>query len=522
MSKAWWRGAVIYQIYPRSFCDSNGDGIGDLPGIISKLPYIADLGVDGIWISPFFTSPMLDFGYDVADYRDVDPIFGTLQDFDQLLSMAHRLGLKVIIDQVYSHTSDRHPWFRDSRTKTANREDWYVWADPKTDGSPPNNWLSVFGGPAWSWDTGRRQYYLHNFLREQPDLNFHNPAVQEAVLATAQFWLERGVDGFRLDVANYFFHDPQLRDNPALARPERSRPYHFQEHAFNRSQPEAIEFAKRFRALLDQYEAKMAVAEVFSDKPIERAIEYTDGPRHLHTAYSFSFLHAEQLSADLIRSALEEWTSDSAWPSWSFSNHDVARVVTRWGEGEVSPDLAKTLNALLLSLRGTIFLYQGEELGLPQGEVPFDQLRDPEAIRFWPDNLGRDGGRTPMVWDSAAAHAGFGTGEPWLPIDHRHPAQAVNCQEADGDSILNLTKRLLEMRAQSDAMRSGSIEFIDCDEPLLCFIRGVEVLCLFNLSVRDAAVPGAITQRIGEVLISSGGADPSQLPPRSFLWARTC
>ncbi|GGY57081.1 alpha-glucosidase [Parvularcula lutaonensis] len=503
MADLWWKGAVIYQIYPRSYRDTNGDGVGDLKGVIEKLPYVADLGVDGIWLSPFFTSPMHDFGYDVADYCDVDPVFGTLQDFDTLLSEAHDRGLKLIIDQVYSHTSDRHPWFRDSRQRRNGRDDWYVWADAKEDGTPPNNWLSVFGGPAWSWDTGRRQYYLHNFLREQPDLNFHNEEVQEEILETAKFWLERGVDGFRLDVANYYLHDDQLRDNPPSKAEAPKRPYDFQRHVYNRSRPENLEFIERFRTLLDSHDAKMAVAEVFSDKPIERSTEYTEGPKRLHTAYSFSFLHAEEMSAGLIRSALEAWTSPEAWPSWSFSNHDVARVLTRWGGEDAPPECARMLIALLTCLRGTAFIYQGEELGLPQADVPYEMLKDPEAIRFWPDNLGRDGCRTPMPWVSEAENVGFGLGVPWLPIDPRHKLLAVDLQEADPDSVLHFTRNFLELRKGQPALQSGSITFHDAPEPVLAFTRksGEDaILCVFNLSSVEAALPDGIAVRAGKPL----------------------
>ena len=276
----WWRGAVIYQIYPRSFADANGDGVGDLPGITSRLGYVADLGVDGIWLSPFFVSPMKDFGYDVADYCDVDPLFGTLADFDALLARAHRLSLKVIIDQVYSHSSDRHPWFIESRQSRDNpKADWYVWADARPDGTPPNNWLAVFGGPAWTWDTRRRQYYLHNFLPEQPDLNLHHPDVQEAVLQAAAFWLDRGVDGFRIDVANLFCHDRRLTDNPARPGPVQDRPYRMQRMLYNRGRPETLDFVARLRALLDRYPDRMAVAELASsDDPLATMVEYTDGP----------------------------------------------------------------------------------------------------------------------------------------------------------------------------------------------------------------------------------------------------
>ena len=332
----WWRGAVLYQIYPRSFFDSNGDGIGDLAGIIERLEYMAALGVDGIWLSPFYASPMKDFGYDVADYRAVDPLFGTLADFDCLLARAHALNLKVIIDQVYSHTSDHHPWFQGSRQDRTNpKADWYVWADPRPDGMPPNNWLSVFGGVAWQWEPRRGQYYLHNFLKEQPDLNLHTVAVQDAILDVARFWLERGVDGFRLDVANFYMHDPQLRDNPPQLRDNPPRFHHrpvkeyqLQHPVYNRSRPENLAFIARLRTLLDSYPGTMAVAEVSSDTPVQTMVTYTAGHDRLHIAYSFILLR-ECFSARHIRKACTDMLTGSplAWPAWAFSNHDTPRVV---------------------------------------------------------------------------------------------------------------------------------------------------------------------------------------------------
>lgn len=488
----WWRGGVIYQIYPRSFCDSNNDGVGDLRGVASRLDYLSDLGVDGLWLSPFFRSPMRDFGYDVSDYRDVDPVFGTLADFDMLKAAAHQRSLKLIIDQVYSHTSDQHPWFRESRRSRDNpKSDWYVWADAKSDGGPPNNWISLFGGQAWSWDTRRRQYYMHNFLSEQPDLNFHNPEVQEAVLDTARFWLDRGVDGFRLDVANFYFCDPALRDNPPKRRDGGfARPYQHQRHLHDRSQPENLIFMETFRALVDQYQDRMTVAEIGSDSYIQRSIEYTSQGR-LHTAYNFMLLENGPLTAALIRSALEEWTSDDAWPSWSFSNHDVMRARTRWGGGEAGGQFAQLLLGVLMCLRGTIFLYQGEELGLPQADVPFDRLQDPEGIRFWPDSLGRDGCRTPMPWRAEARNAGFSEVEPWLPVDPRHSALAVDRQSADAASTLNKARRFIEFRRRHPALRLGDISFVDAPEPILAFTRSLaeqKLFCVFNLGARPERI----------------------------------
>jgi alpha-glucosidase len=332
----WWRGAVVYQIYPRSFCDSNGDGVGDLKGVIDKLDHVASLGCDAIWLSPFFTSPMKDYGYDVADYRGVDPLFGSEADADAMIAKAHALGLKVIIDQVWSHSSDQHAWFAESRASRDNpKADWYVWADAKPDGSPPNNWQAMFGGCAWTWDARRRQYFLHNFLPEQPDLNVHNLAVQDALLDVARFWLARGVDGFRLDVVNFFTHDRHLRDNPPIATLKRAppRPHQFQRHLYDRTQPQTLDFIARFRALLDQHGA-MAVGEIEDEEPLKVQRDYTDGPDRLQTAYSFFLLRQREMTPAVIKDAMAQWEGARGWPSWSLSNHDVIRFPTRLADND--------------------------------------------------------------------------------------------------------------------------------------------------------------------------------------------
>ena len=490
----WWRGAVIYQVYPRSFVDSNGDGIGDLQGLATRLGYIAGLGVDAIWISPFFTSPMRDYGYDVADYCGVDPMFGTLADFDAVIARAHALGLKVVIDQVYSHTSDRHPWFAQSRAgRDAPRADWYVWADPKPDGSPPNNWQSLFVGPAWTWDARRGQYYLHNFLREQPDLNLLNPEVQDALLGVAQFWLERGVDGFRVDAVSHFTHDPGLRDNPPRTGGPRTRPVDFQTLLYNSDRPETLAFLARLRSVLDRYPERFAVGEIGGPDSAGRSLAAYLGDDRLHTAYSFLFLRADAPTPQFVRAAILDWEQLHAggWPTWVFSNHDAPRAVSRWGGGGPPDSYAKLLNALLLSLRGSVCLYQGEELGLPQAHVPFERLRDPEAIANWPQTLGRDGARTPIPWSAERAHGGFSEAEPWLPLDPKHLALAVDRQQGATGSVLETTRELLAIRRRYRALISGDIRFLDSPDPVLAFERrdGAErVYCAFNLGAEPRAV----------------------------------
>jgi alpha-glucosidase len=496
----WWRGAVVYQVYPRSFADSNGDGVGDLPGLLARLDHVASLGVDAIWISPFFRSPMRDFGYDVSDFRDVDPVFGTLADFDAIVARSHALGLKVLIDQIYSHTSDQHAWFAESRASRTNpRADWYVWADAKPDGSPPNNWQSIFAGPAWTWDARRQQYYLHNFLVEQPDLNLLNPDVQTAVLEDAKFWLDRGVDGLRVDAVCHFTHDPLLRDNPPREGGKRTRPVDFQALTYNSDRPETFAFLERLRALLDRYDGRVSIGEIGGPDAAERSVgPYLDGAR-LHTAYSFRFLLSGAPTPAGVRAAMDEWERSygNGWPTWVFSNHDAPRAPTRWGGEHAPPEFAKQLNALLLSLRGSVCLYQGEELGLPQAHVPFDRLRDPEAIANWPRTLGRDGARTPMPWLADEPHAGFSTIEPWLPIDWRHHGLAVDRQAEDGGSVLACTRELLALRRRSRALRAGTMGFLEVGDEVLVHERhgpaasggaAERVVCAFNFGGRAARI----------------------------------
>ena len=506
----WWRGAVFYQIYPRSFYDSNNDGIGDLQGITQKLDYVAHLGVDAVWISPFFKSPMKDFGYDVSDYRDIDPIFGTLDDVDALLDKAHSLNLKIVIDLVLSHTSNQHPWFSDP-----NKKDWYVWADPKYDAQgkrkPPNNWVSVFGGSAWEWSEKHKQYYLHNFLKEQPDLNFHNPDVQSEVLDICTYWLERGVGGFRLDVVNFYFHDQKLRDNPLrqientyATQFEGDTPYSRQQHIYDKSRPENITFIEKLRALTDQYKDRVLIGEIGDDTPYERAQEYTCGKNRLHTAYNPHMMSGteKELTEDLIREPIERFfkqkdinnnetrltlnDGSSIWPSWAFSNHDVVRAASRWFKlYDHNHDFSKMLIALLGCLPGTLFLYQGEELGLPEAEIPFEDIQDPWAKETWPDWQGRDGCRTPMVWNHER-FCGFSNQKPWLPIPKTHTILNVQTQETDKDSVLNFTRKFLKWRKNREELIKGNYKFNHTNNSKIIdlkrYTKTNETNCIFNLS----------------------------------------
>ncbi|MCS0611560.1 alpha-amylase family glycosyl hydrolase [Massilia kyonggiensis] len=488
----WWREAIIYQVYPRSYLDTNGDGVGDLPGITAKLDYIASLGVDIVWLSPFFKSPMKDFGYDIADYCDVDPLFGTLADFDALVAKAHSLGLKIMIDQVMAHTAENHPWFVESRSSRDNpKADWYVWSDPLPDGNPPNNWLSVFGGPAWQWDSRRKQYYMHNFLVNQPQVNFHNPAVQQAHLDSLRFWLERGVDGVRMDACNFHFHDRTLKSNPpALVRDTSTvtdvNPYGMQAHIHDKTQPENIAFLQRLRKLLDEYGA-VAIGEVGADDSLAVMADYTSGGDKLHMAYSFNLL-TPQFSSRHIRRQVEEFNArvKDGWASWSVGNHDSIRVATRWSAGEWTPALSKLVLALQLSLKGTPCLYQGDELALPEADVPYELLQDPYGITFWPEFKGRDGCRTPMPWTSDAPNAGFTTGKPWLPVPPEHVCLAEAGQAKDPQSPLNFARNIIKWRRGLPQLTRGEIVFFDVPEQALALRRDEagfpSVLAVFNVT----------------------------------------
>lgn len=492
----WWRGAVIYQVYPRSYQDSDNDGMGDLKGVTQRLPHIASLGVDAVWISPFFKSPMADMGYDVSDYCDVDPLFGTLAEFDRLIEVAHRLNLRIIIDQVLSHSSDQHAWFVESRTsKTNPKADWYVWADAKPDGTAPNNWLSIFGGPAWEWDGVRMQYYMHSFLASQPDLNLHNPEMQEALLGVIRFWLERGVDGFRLDACNHYFHDEKLRDNPPAkalgdkGSVQATNPYGFQDHLYDKSQPENLAFLARLRSLLAEFPGAIALGEVGDEERSPATVRlYTEGDTRMHCSYTFD-LFGTQFDPAYFTKVIKAFgaAAEDGDVCWSISNHDVMRYVSRWSQpGDDSKAIANLAINLLVSLRGPVCIYQGEELGLPEADLAFEDLRDPYGIRFWPAFKGRDGCRTPMPWESGAPNAGFSNGKPWLPVPDEHKPLALDRQQHDPASVLATYRQAIATRRKHKALTVGTLTFLESDdENILAFVReteGERMVCLFNFA----------------------------------------
>jgi Glycosidases len=495
----WWRGAVLYHVYVRSFFDSNGDGQGDLPGVLAKLDYIAGLGVDGIWLSPIHPSPNRDWGYDVADYEGVQHDYGTLEDFERLLKAAHERGLKVVLDEVLSHTSDEHPWFVESLTggRDGPKASWYVWADPKPDGAAPNNWLSVFGGPAWSYQPTRRQHYHHKFLRQQPKLNWRNPQAREAALRVLDYWLEKGVDGFRLDVAGTYLHDETLADNPPVPMAERTGLHwghagNLQRHLRDSNLPENVQMLDLIRRRVEAFNGvnggERFVFGEFSEEEA-RCGAYCSPADGLHSAYTFVMLLARRLEPDFVRQHYRTLADHPQhWPTISFSNHDVPRTASRLGDG--SPEAAKMLFALLIALRGTTLIYQGEELGLPQARLSRDQLRDPVGDLYWPYDGGRDGCRTPMPWNTDE-NLGFTTGRPWLPAAEEHRALTVEEQAADPESPLTFAMDAIAFRKATPALRLGDIDFIETEPPVLAFVRahdGEQIACVFNFSAEPRFV----------------------------------
>jgi len=507
----WWQRGVVYQIYPRSFKDTTGNGVGNLQGVIEKLDYLNDgtmasLGVDAIWLSPIYPSPMADFGYDVSDYCDVDPLFGDLATFDRLVAEAHQRGIKVVIDYVPNHTSDRHPWFVESRASRDNpKRDWYIWRDPRPDGSPPNNWGSFFGGPAWTFDETTGQYYLQQFVKEQPELNWRNPAVRAAMMDVLRFWLERGVDGFRMDVVGLLIKDAALRDNPPNPDAPPNLPpndlFNRQLHVYNQDQDEVHEIVRDFRRLLDEYGERCGIGELWFELPrwVKYYGEHGDG---LHLPFNFRLMWQPWQAQSMRRSVdeLEAVLPGFAWPNYVLGSHDFGRLATRFG-GQAQARLA---GMMLLTLRGTPTLYYGDELGLENGVIPPDKIQDPQGRNLGAERT-RDVTRTPMQWD-AGPNAGFSAVEPWLPVSADYATRNVAVQSADPISILNLYRRLLWYRRNSPALVGGSYQPLDvgCDD---CFVylrvAGNERrLVALNFAARACriSVPG---QSAGRVVIST-------------------
>jgi alpha-glucosidase len=464
----WWQHGIVYQIYPRSFQDSTADGIGDLEGIVRRLDYLRTLGVDAIWISPIYPSPMADFGYDVTDYRGIDPMFGTLADFDRLLAETHARGLKLLLDFVPNHTSDRHPWFLESRSSRHNpKRDWYLWRDPAPDGGPPNNWLANFGGSGWAFDATTGQYYYHAFLAEQPDLNWRNPDVRQAMFAALRFWLDRGVDGFRVDVLWLLIKDDQFRDNPAnpVWRPDQPSIDRLVQ-LYSADRPEIHAAVAEMRAVLDAYPDRLLIGEIYL--PIERVVAYY-GHDMKGAQLPFNFqLISTAWNAAAIANIIAEYEAAlpiGAWPNWVLGNHDQKRIATRVGGPQ-----ARVAAMLLLTLRGTPTIYYGDELGLQDVPIPPDRIQDPWARNEPGLGLGRDPARTPMPWD-ASANAGFTTGRPWLPLNTDHASRNVATLAADQRSVLSLYRRLLALRRQHAALHSGDITAVNADGDILSFER---------------------------------------------------
>lgn len=490
-SRDWWRGATIYEVCVRSFRDSNRDGQGDLPGLIAGLGDLAPLGIDAIWLTPVSQSPNFDSGYDVSDYMSIEPAFGTMEDFPALVAGVHARGLKVVPDQVCSHASHLHPWFIESAASCDDpRADWYVWANPRPDGGPPNNWLGRFGGYAREWSAARRQYYLHNFLIEQPDLNLHNPEVQEAILHTMRHWFDPGVDGLRPDVVNFYMQDPSLRDNPPVLRNDTPAiPYYLQSHVHDRSRPENLPFVVQMRAEADLAGYRMLLGEISCDWQTERVAEYTR-PGLLHTASSFELLGPTLSDSQIARTDTMAGAGDG-WPCRAFSNHDVVRVTSRWG-AVANPARIRMLQAMLLCLRGPVVLYQSEELGLPHSDVPRHRLQDPEVLRFWPNHRDRDGARTPVPWTDQGVSLGFSDVDGGLPTEPDHAAHSIRRQETDPLSPLAHARAMLAFRRSLPALQTGDWHELPATETALVFRRsraGESLICAFDFAEQPLALP---------------------------------
>ena len=492
----WWRDGIIYQIYPRSFNDTNHNGLGDLPGITARLDYLKDLGVDALWLSPFYPTPDADFGYDISNHVDVDSRFGSLKDFDTLIEESHKRDIRIILDLVLNHVSDQHPWFQQSRVNSSNpKQDWFIWQD-----SIPNNWESVFGGKAWTYDEKRGQYYYHMFLKEQPDVNWRNPEVRKAQMDVLRFWLERGVDGFRLDVFNVYFKDEQLRNNP---KKWGRRAFDRQHHIYNSDQPEMESVLKEMRDILDEYPERYAVGETFLATR-EKIIRY-NGTDKLHAAFDFEFLWSKYKPKKFLK-AIENWEDlaeeAQIFPNYVLSNHDVPRPATRYAKSEDDARV-KVIMAMLLTMRGTPFLYYGDEIGMRDISLKRSEIMDPPGKKYWPFNKGRDGCRSPMQWDDSA-NAGFSTKKPWLPVHANYKKRNVSAQRKDESSIFNFTRELIALRKENVILRRGKIiPLSEIPDDVMAYLRqhgDEQVLVFLNFSKKNQKV--VLPKKTWKVLFS--------------------
>jgi alpha-glucosidase len=487
----WWQHAVFYEIYPRSFADSNNDGIGDLKGITSKLDYLKDLGVDAIWITPCFPSPQVDFGYDVSDYENIDPMYGTLADFDALASEAKKRGIHIILDFVVNHTSDQHKWFLDSKaSRTAEHRDWYIWRDGKGAGQPPNNWISDFGGSAWTLDPATNQYYYHYFAAAQPDLNWRNPAVKDAMFDVTRWWYKRGVSGFRLDAVDTLFEDPKLRDNPvksgtnAFGDPN-------EENKYNDKLPEVHDTLRELRKVADENNAVL-IGETWTADIAELNKYYGEGNNELQLPMDFLFTTVNKLSPADFRKQIAAVDAASGWPTFVISNHDIVRSYDRYGDGEHNDQIAKLMAGLYLTLRGTPILYYGEEIGMKTTPpTRKEDVKDPIGRTGWPKEKGRDGERTPMQWDESE-NAGFSKTAPWLPVPATAKTHNVADESKDPESVLMFYKKVLKLRHTNKALLDGTYTPLnENDQNVLSYLRTYKdqaVLVALNMSGAERKV----------------------------------
>ena len=517
---AWWQHAVFYEIYPRSFADSNNDGIGDLNGIASKLDYLKELGVDALWITPCFPSPQVDFGYDVSDYEAIDPMYGTMKDFDHLVSEAKKRNIRIILDFVVNHTSDKHKWFQDSKSsKTSEHRDWYIWRDGKGPGQPPNNWLSTFGLSAWKLDPKTNQYYYHYFYPEQPDLNWRNPAVEKAMLDVTRFWYKRGVAGFRLDAVDTLFEDPKLTDNPVLPGTDKfGRPN--MEEKYNKKLPEVHDVMRKLRSAADEY-GSVLVGETWTTNVSELKDYYGAKNDELQLPMDLMMTEFKGLSADRYRKHIAAVDAAGGWPTYVITNHDIVRSYTRYADGTHNDDIAKMMAALYLTLRGTAIMYYGEEIGMENNDPKSkDEVQDPIGKLGWPLEKGRDGERTPMQWNDGL-NAGFSKAKPWLPVPANAKSHNVASEMKDENSMLSFYRQLLALRHKEPALLEGDFQLLNGDDPnVLSYARRYKdeaILVMLNMSGTkqqarlDISPLGFGTARVSVLLTSSH----KPLPPAS-------